>query len=295
MQYDSIESVARSASEAGVKISKIVIDDQSIEIGVSASELIARMDLRFDTMLEAAANGVSGDSERPPLLCDGDAAAFAKFSSSGASIGGPVIDSLVKNALSVATYNACMGKIVAAPTAGSCGILPAVLITASEQLGKPREGIVLSLFTAGVVGMVIAARATLSGAEGGCQAECGSASAMAAAALVEICGGTPDDCINACAFALKSQLGLVCDPVAGLVEAPCIKRNASGAVTAWVAADMALAGIRSVIPADEVIDAMKSVGDQMPACLRETSEGGIAATPTGREIARRISGGSKKG
>lgn len=294
MQYDSIESVARSASEAGVKISKIVIDDQSIELGVSASELIARMDLRFDTMLEAAANGVSGDSERPPLLCDGDAAAFAKFSSSGASIGGPVIDSLVKNALSVATYNACMGKIVAAPTAGSCGILPAVLITAAEQLGKPRADIVLSLFTAGVVGMVIAARATLSGAEGGCQAECGSASAMAAAALVEICGGTPDDCINACAFALKSQLGLVCDPVAGLVEAPCIKRNASGAVTAWVAADMALAGIRSVIPADEVIDAMKSVGDQMPACLRETSEGGIAATPTGRDIARRISGGGKK-
>ena len=294
MQYDSIESVARSASEAGVKISKIVIDDQSIELGVSASKLIARMDLRFDTMLKAAANGVSGDSERPPLLCDGDAAAFAKFSSSGTSIGGPVIDSLVKNALSVATYNACMGKIVAAPTAGSCGILPAVLITAAEQLGKPREDIVLSLFTAGVVGMVIAARATLSGAEGGCQAECGSASAMAAAALVEICGGTPDDCINACAFALKSQLGLVCDPVAGLVEAPCIKRNASGAVTAWVAADMALAGIRSVIPADEVIDAMKSVGDQMPACLRETSEGGIAATPTGRDIARRISGGDKK-
>jgi L-serine dehydratase len=293
MQYDSIEAIARSASEAGVKISDAVLSDQTLELGVAESELVLRMERRFDTMLEAASNGSSKDSERPPLLCGADAETFAKFAASGASIGGPIIDSLITTALSVATYNACMGKIVAAPTAGSCGILPAVLITALRELNKPRENVVRSLFTAGAVGMVIASRATLSGAEGGCQAECGSASAMAAAALTEICGGTPDDCINACAFALKSQLGLVCDPVAGLVEAPCIKRNATGAALAWTAADMALSGIRSVIPADEVIDAMKSVGDQMPACLRETSEGGLAATPTGCDIARRLSGHGK--
>ena len=293
MQYDSIEAIARSASEAGVKISDAVLSDQTLELGVAESELVLRMERRFDTMLEAASNGSSKDSERPPLLCGADAETFAKFAASGASIGGPIIDSLITTALSVATYNACMGKIVAAPTAGSCGILPAVLITALRELKKPRENVVRSLFTAGTVGMVIASRATLSGAEGGCQAECGSASAMAAAALAEICGGTPDDCINACAFALKSQLGLVCDPVAGLVEAPCIKRNATGAALAWTAADMALSGIRSVIPADEVIDAMKSVGDQMPACLRETSEGGLAATPTGCDIARRLSGHGK--
>lgn len=293
MQYDSIEAIARSASEAGVKISDAVLSDQTLELGVAESELVLRMERRFDTMLEAASNGSSKDSERPPLLCGADAETFAKFAASGVSIGGPIIDSLITTALSVATYNACMGKIVAAPTAGSCGILPAVLITALRELKKPRENVVRSLFTAGAVGMVIASRATLSGAEGGCQAECGSASAMAAAALTEICGGTPDDCINACAFALKSQLGLVCDPVAGLVEAPCIKRNATGAALAWTAADMALSGIRSVIPADEVIDAMKSVGDQMPACLRETSEGGLAATPTGCDIARRLSGHGK--
>jgi L-serine dehydratase len=182
-----------------------------------------------------------------------------------------------------------MGRIVAAPTAGSCGIIPAALLAVVKCRGVLREKAVMGLFTSAGIGMVIARRASLSGAEGGCQAECGSASAMAAAALVEMMGGTPFMVSNACAFALKNILGLVCDPVAGLVEVPCVKRNAAGVANALVAADLALAGIDSVIPADEIIDAMNSVGNLMSSKLKETAEGGLASTPTGIRLAEEIS------
>ena len=188
--------------------------------------------------------------------------------------------------------NACMGRIVAAPTAGSCGILPAVLFALDEQYSFGDEALLKALFAASGVGAVIAKRATLSGAEGGCQAECGSASAMAAAAGAELLGGTPNMCVDACAMALKNTLGLVCDPVGGLVEVPCVKRNVMGAVNALSSMNLALAGIKSVIPADEVIDAMGSIGAQISPSLRETSEGGLAATPTGKELADALKGKS---
>lgn len=192
--------------------------------------------------------------------------------------------------MAVAECNAGMGRIVAAPTAGSCGILPAALLTAQEEYHLTDDQLTDALLTAAMFGQIIARRASISGAAGGCQAECGSAAAMAAAALVELRGGTADMCAQACSFALMNSMGLVCDPVAGLVEIPCVYRNVGGVANAFSAADMALSGLRSPIPTDEVIDAMQSVGDQMPACLRETGEGGVAATPTARQIARRVLG-----
>lgn len=191
-------------------------------------------------------------------------------------------------ALAVTEVNASMGKIVAAPTAGSSGVLPAVLIMCSEKRGFTDMDLVNGLFAAGAVGIIIAKNASISGAAGGCQAEIGSASAMAAAALAELCGASPKAALDAAAIALKNILGLVCDPVAGLVECPCIKRNAMGAANAVLCADMALAGITSIIPFDEVVVAMKNVGRMMSSDLRETAKGGLAVTPTGLEIAKRI-------
>ena len=188
-------------------------------------------------------------------------------------------------AISVAEYNAAMGRIVASPTAGSCGILPGAVLVMMEQRGTSRQQACEALAAAGGIGLVLAQQASIAGAEGGCQAECGSAAAMAAAALVELNGGTPEMAANAAAMAIKNQLGLVCDPIAGLVEVPCIKRNASGAMVAMCCADMALAGIRSAVPPDEVIMAMKDVGDKMDVSLRETGLGGIAGTPSGVKIA----------
>ncbi len=179
---------------------------------------------------------------------------------------------------------------MAAPTAGSCGILPAALLTMQAEKQIPERDCVMSLFTASAVGMVIANNASLAGAQGGCQAECGSAAAMAAAAIVELAGGTPKMAEHAIAIAIKNILGLVCDPVAGLVEIPCIKRNASGVAGAFVAAELALAGIESAIPADEVIWTMKKVGDAMSSTLKETAEGGLAATPTGRRLHEQVFG-----
>ena len=183
-----------------------------------------------------------------------------------------------------------MGKVVAAPTAGSCGILPGTIVSMLEEGLCDERAAVMALFTAGAIGMVIAQQASIAGAQGGCQAECGSASAMAAAALVELCGGTPAQSVHACAMAIKNQLGLVCDPVAGLVEIPCIKRNVSGIAIAFTAAEMALAGIESKIPPDECIQAMRAVGDSMPCALKETAQGGLATTPTGIELKRRVFG-----
>ena len=209
---------------------------------------------------------------------------------SGNTLCGGVFTRALARALAVSELNAAMGRIVAAPTAGSCGILPAAVLTMLHDRGVARHNCVMSLFTASAVGMVIANNACLAGAQGGCQAECGSASAMAAAALVELAGGSPQMASHAVAIALKNVLGLVCDPVAGLVEIPCIKRNASGIANAFTAAELALAGVASAIPADEVIIAMKRIGDAMPAALRETSEGGLAATPTGRRLAAELFG-----
>ena len=192
--------------------------------------------------------------------------------------------------LSVAGCNASMGRIVASPTAGSCGILPGCLVSLYKEGRAEKRDIVMSMFTSGAFGMVIAKNASIAGATGGCQAECGSASGMAAAALVELMGGSPDMCADALAIAIANQLGLACDPVAGLVEIPCIKRNVSGIMIAFSSADMVLAGIRAYIPADECIGAMQSVGDMMNSALKETAAGGLAATPTGRKLKEKVFG-----
>ena len=181
-----------------------------------------------------------------------------------------------------------MKRIVAAPTAGACGVLPAVLVTAAGQGGFSDDQMTEALFAAAGIGQIIAARAYIAGAMGGCQAEIGSASSMAAGALACLKGGSPEQMADAAAIAMKNLLGLVCDPVAGLVEVPCVKRNVIGAVNAMAAADMALAGIRSTIPADQVFDAMKEVGDKMSSSLRETAEGGLAATAAGRAVSERL-------
>ena len=200
---------------------------------------------------------------------------------------GPFLQEVMSIALKMGEHNACMGCIVAAPTAGACGVLPAVLIPLQRKERLTDEQMIQCLYAAAGFGQVIATRASISGAEGGCQAEVGSASAMAAAALVSARGGTPKQMAAACAMALQNVMGLVCDPVAGLVEVPCVKRNVMGAVNALSCADMALAGLDGGIPCDEVIDAMGAVGRAMPSSLRETGQGGLAATPTGRKIAER--------
>ena len=203
---------------------------------------------------------------------------------------GSFLSGAIARALAVAGCNASMGRIVAAPTAGSCGILPGCLISLEEERGIDPKKIVMSMFTAGAFGMVTAFRSSIAGASGGCQAECGTASAMAAAALTEVMGGTPKQCADAFSIAMGNQLGLVCDPVAGLVEIPCIKRNVSGLVIAFSSADMVLAGICSEIPADECLDAMREVGDAMPAALKETACGGFATTPTGERLRKQVFG-----
>jgi L-serine dehydratase len=213
-----------------------------------------------------------------------------KYAEKDGGLMGKPMSRAVSRALAVSNCNAAMGKIVATPTAGSCGILPGCLITAYKERQMPKKDIVMSIFTAAAFGMIIAQKASIAGAQGGCQAECGSASGMAAAALVELMGGTPQMCADALAIAIVNQEGLVCDPVAGLVEIPCIKRNASGVVIAFSSADMALAGIEAKIPADECIDAMREVGDAMSRDLKETATGGLAATPTGKKYRAQVFG-----
>lgn len=236
--------------------------------------LIQRMHDRLAVMRESAKAGLSPTLRSVSGMVGGQAAKMAvpeEINRFG------LLGKAGAYAMSIAEYNACMGKIVAAPTAGSCGILPGALLAAQEQDGFTDDELVMALFTAAGVGRIIALQATISGAEGGCQAECGAAAGMAAAALVQLYGGTPEACAHACAFALMNMLGLVCDPVHGLVEVPCVYRNVGGVSQALSAAQMALSGVKSPIPCDEVILAMKDVGDALPASLRETGEGGCAA------------------
>ena len=215
-------------------------------------------------------------------------ARLVEYNQKGDTLLGDYLSAVIAAAVQVAESNACMKRIVAAPTAGSCGVIPAVLITYQKQQGLSRQELLRALLVSAGIGSVIAENASISGAQGGCQAEIGSAAAMAAGGLVYLAGGDNDAIAQGAAMALKNMLGLACDPVAGLVETPCIKRNAAGAANAVVAAQMALAGIQSVIPPDEVIDAMYEIGCQLPACLRETSQAGLATTPTGQKIAERL-------
>ena len=289
-KYDAVSELVAEAERSGKKISELVLDDQAAVCETSKEKLYKKMFKSFRIMQSSVEDGMDEDTRSVSGLTGGSAWKMKQQVDAGKNICGSLFGHAMTMALAVSETNACMGKIVAAPTAGSCGILPAVLLSVMEEKNIPEEDVVMSLFTASALGLVIANKASIAGAEGGCQAECGSASAMAAGALVEMCGGTPQMVADACAIAIKNILGLVCDPVAGLVEIPCIKRNAMGTANAFTAAELALAGITSAIPVDEVIWAMKKVGDSMAVTLKETGEGGLAATPTGKALRQQVFG-----
>lgn len=291
-EYKSISELVNAASSAGKTISEVVLADQAEQLCISPDALFERMDARLSVMEDSVKAGMNSALRSTSGLTGGDASRMWDHAASGGICGG-FTNRAMARALAVSENNAAMGKIVAAPTAGSCGILPGAVVSMLDEGRCSREAAVMALFTAGAFGMVIAQNASIAGAEGGCQAECGSAAAMAAAALVELMGGTPQQCAHACAMAIKNQLGLVCDPVAGLVEIPCIKRNVSGVAIAFSSAEMALAGIESKIPADECIGAMREVGCSIPSALRETAKGGLAATPTGERLREQVFGSGK--
>ncbi|MDO6353537.1 L-serine ammonia-lyase, iron-sulfur-dependent, subunit alpha [Caloramator sp. CAR-1] len=287
--YTKGKDLLNLTKESNKKIWEIVLDFECERTGKTKEEVFEGMRNVLKVMMDSANKGLNEEVNSISGLIGGNAKKVEDYRR-GKTISGDIINKAMARALSVSEVNASMGRIVAAPTAGSAGILPAVMITAAEVLEKNEDEMVKALFTASGIGQIIAKNATVSGAEGGCQAECGSAAAMAAAAVVEMAGGTPEQAIHAASIAIQNILGLVCDPVAGLVEAPCYLRNSSGAVNALTSADLALAGVKSIIPFDEVVDAMYKVGKSLPFELRETALGGIASTPTGQKLMKNIFG-----
>ena len=286
--YQSVDELVETATSQGTNISDVVIRQQAMEQHCGIDELYQQMVRNLKVMSESVQWGLRPGHRSPSGLSGGDAHRLLEAIEQGNTVGGTTLGMALVRALAVTEVNANMGRIVAAPTAGSCGILPAAILTVMETKDVSEHRAIMALFTAGGIGLVISKQATISGAQGGCQAECGSAAAMAAAAVIEMMGGSPKQVAHACAIALKNVLGLVCDPVAGLVEVPCLKRNAIRVANAFVAADLALAGIESAIPVDEVIQTMYSIGMQMPAALKETAEGGLASTPTGQRLAQKL-------
>jgi len=280
MAYTSFADLLVAAAEHG-SLAAAAVHFESLETGRSEESLRGRMRETLDVMRSAVANGRSGPNRSRSGLTGG---AAARLAAADPSPVGPVFSHALASALAVAEVNAAMGRIVAAPTAGASGVLPGVLLTLADSTGAGEEALVDALFTAAAVGGVIAARASLSGAAGGCQAEIGSAAAMAAASGVEMLGGSPAASGHGASLALQGLLGLVCDPVGGLVEVPCVVRNATGTAVALAGIEMALAGLEFPIPFDEVVDAMGSVGRSLPPSLRETAIGGLAATPTARNL-----------
>ncbi|MFC0905400.1 L-serine ammonia-lyase, iron-sulfur-dependent, subunit alpha [Clostridium sp. MT-14] len=273
-----------------MKIWEYTIEQEVISTEKSKEDIFKNMKKSFQVMKDAAECGVRHKVKSVSGLIGGDAYKLNEYCSQGKTLTGTFMVKAMARALSCSEINAAMGKIVAAPTAGSCGIIPATIITAGEKLNKSEDELIQSLFTATGIGIIIAKNATMAGAEGGCQAECGSASAMASAGVVEMMGGTPQQALNASAIVIKNILGLVCDPVAGLVEIPCAMRNASGAVNALTTADMVMAGVISRIPFDDTVSAMYKVGKQLPCELRETALGGLAITETGLKLKRKVLG-----
>lgn len=290
MEYKSTAELLALAKKEETSISEIVLKVEMAESELSRSQVEAKMAENLQVMRDAVEHGINNKIETGGGLVGDEALKMQIFINSNPLEKDNIYNSVISYALAVSEVNAGMGKIVAGPTAGASGIVPAVVLALAEKLELEEAEMIKSLFTAAGLGYVVSRKATLSGAAGGCQAECGVASAMAAGAAVELRGGDPEMVVNAFALALKNMLGLVCDPVAGLVEVPCVKRNAAAASHALSASTMALAGIKSVIPADEVIMAMTEIGDQIPSCLKETSKGGLAVTPTALKLREEIFG-----
>jgi len=290
LNYRSVAELVLLADKNSQTISQLVLTDQAQQMQISEADVLKRMEENLAVMRKSAQKGLEPGLKSVSGLTGGDGYKAYKYAASGKTIGGSFCAHAAALAIAIQEVNAAMGKIVATPTAGSCGILPAGVLTMMEQNRVSQEAATMALITAGAIGMVIANEASVSGAKGGCQAECGSAAAMTAAALVELSGGTNSMVAHSAAIALQNLMGLVCDPVAGLVEVPCILRNGGSIAIAINSADLALAGVESIIPIDEVILAMNEVGNAMPESLRETSQGGLAATPTGKAIYERIFG-----
>lgn len=267
---------------------EIVALSEQERTGRPWEDIFEDMRSRLRVMEESIRKGLSQELKSLSGLSGGEARRLYQRAMVGLALSGDRVARAAAAALAVTEVNAAMGKIVAAPTAGSSGVIPGALIIVAQELGKSEEEIAQALFTAAGIGLIIAQNATLSGAEGGCQAEVGSASSMAAGALVELLGGTAEQCLAAASFALMNLMGPICDPLAGLVEIPCIKRNALGCLNAILCADFALAGMESPIPFDEVVQAMYQVGKALPPTLKETAEGGIAATPTAKRLEEQI-------
>lgn len=287
MSFKSLKEIVDNTKEQQKPFWRIIMEDDMSERMVSEEESFGTMKQMYETMRNADYS-YTGKMKSTSGLAGGDGKRMKEAVEDRKNMSGDFMGEVMAKSLKMGESNACMKRIVAAPTAGSCGVMPAVFLTYQEQYHATDEQITEALFVAAGIGMVIAERAFIAGATGGCQAEIGSASAMAAGGLAYLQGGTEEEIIHAAAMALKNLLGLVCDPVAGLVEVPCVKRNVIGAVNAIASADMAIAGITSRIPPDEVIDAMRSIGMALPDSLKETGEGGLAATPYGEEIAKRL-------
>ena len=285
MAIESLQALVTASENRD--ICDVIIESDCVDRGVTQAESLEKMrglyaairraQRGYDPKLRSASGMVGGDGEK-----------MRAYVQRGKTICGDYIGRVIAQALEMGESNACMKCIVAAPTAGSCGVLPAVLLPYQQREGLSDEAMVRAMYVAGAIGQVVAAKASIAGAAGGCQAEIGTASAMGAAALCYLGGGDAQAVCHAAAIAIKSMLGLVCDPIAGLVEVPCVKRNAAGAMIAMSSADMALAGIRSAVPPDEVILAMREVGDKMDVSLKETGVGGVAGTPFGQKIAEKM-------
>lgn len=293
--YDTIKELVDTSLAQDTPISELMIQQEMKKNSATREEVWDQMSKNLDVMAAAVKRGVEGDGVYSKTgLTGGEAVLLKKYREKGHTLSGDTMVEAVQNAVATNEVNAAMGVVCATPTAGSTGTLPGVLFVIKDRLNLDHDQMVRFLFTAGAFGMVIANNAMIAGATGGCQAEVGSASAMAAAAAVEAAGGDAQQSSEALAMAMSNLLGLVCDPVAGLVELPCVKRNAIGAGNALIAADMALAGCTNKIPADEVVSAMKEVGQGLPKALRETGLGGLAGTPTGVQMKMSIFGESVK-
>lgn len=287
--YQSFQEITDLEKKTGKTFWEIVRDADCLELEISPEEAFRRMTGLYEAMRLA-------DSSYDPVLTSasglagGDGEKLARARREGRLLCGDFLGSVMEKAVKMGESNACMRRIVAAPTAGSCGVVPAVLLSLEKEKAFPQEEMVKALYTAAGIGGIIAQRASVSGAAGGCQAEIGAASAMAAGSAAYLCGGDGEIIAHAAALAMKNLLGLACDPVAGLVEVPCVKRNVIGAVNALTSADLACAGIRSKIPPDQVFDAMRSIGRMMPEEIKETGKGGLAATPAGVSYREKIKG-----
>ena len=292
--FRNVRELVERANKENKLISEIMIEQEIMITDRSREDIMAQMDRNLTVMEEAVEKGLAGVQSTSGLT-GGDAVLLQNYLKKGNTLTGELMLDAVSKAVATNEVNAAMGTICATPTAGSAGVVPGTLFAVKNKLNPTREQMIRYLFTSGAFGFVVANNASISGAAGGCQAEVGSASGMAAAAIVEMAGGSPAQCAEAFAITLKNMLGLVCDPVAGLVEVPCVKRNAMGASNSLVAADMALAGVTSRIPCDEVIDAMYKIGQSMPTTLKETGQGGLAATPTGKWLEAKIFGGAVVG